>query len=203
MDDPRLLEQVSVLVANKKFEQAEKLLLQARSKAATDDDAEMTQFVLSELVELYCVMEPPNLAKAETFSIEREKVDGSARSKLQTAMLNYHSGRDPARAVTKLQEAVAKGRKENDNSTIYTALGLLGRALLDLNRTDEAVEILRQIERLILAKSSFVVGDETIFLEAASAKGIELPTVKRIASFLAPVCEDGEFKNRLKALAES
>jgi|SRR5208282_620014 len=202
MDLRTLSELVPVLIMEGKFEEAEVKLMEAYRKASEEHDAEaLGEHVLPMLVQLHCSSEPPNLAKAEAFSLERERVDPRAYTKLQTAMMLYHVRGDHSRAVAKLQEAIDQGKEENDDSTVYSSLSVLGQALLQLGRKSEAAHVLKEIEQLILAKKAVVVGDETLFLEGARAQGLEVPTIKRLASTLAPLCRDPEFETRLKALA--
>jgi len=202
MDLRTLSDLVPDLVMKGKFEEAEVELMEAYRKVSEEHDVKaLGEHVLPMLVQLYCSLEPPNLIKAEAFSREREEVDARAYSKLQTAIMFYYVAHDYPRAVAKLEEAVSRGKAENDDSTVYSSLSLLGQTLLQLDRKNEAIEVLKEIEQMILAKKSFVIGDETLFLESARARGIEVRTVKRLASILASVCRDPEFGDRLKALA--
>jgi len=200
MDPRELSELVSKLIRERNFRRAEELLLGARTAAAAEGDAQTTQLVLSELVELYCISEPRRLAEAEVLSGERERLTASAYSKLQTAMILHHGARDYARAVPKLEEAIARGKAEHDDGTIYTSLSLLGQACLELGHTEKALAVLAEFEKMVASKKSFVVGDETCFLEALRARRLESERVTRLASTLAPVCRDSAFKERLKAL---
>src|SRR5689334_15499826 len=114
MDSRALLEVVSKLIAGRNYHGAEKLLLEAQKQAEAEGDARTLHFVLSELIELYCISDPPLRAKAEVLSSERERVIPSAYSKLQTAMILYHGAHDYARAVPKLEAAIAQGKAERD-----------------------------------------------------------------------------------------
>jgi hypothetical protein len=192
-----------MLLANRHFDTAECLLLEARARAATDRDSEALQVILSELVELYCVMEPPRLDLAERCSLEREHLARTVSNVLQTAMLLCHAAHDYPRAKVKLEEAIDLGTKANDDGAVYSARALLGQALLELNRKTEAATILSQIEGMVLAKKSVVIGDETLFLEIAREKDIDPVAVRRVASLLAPNCPDPEFAKRLQKLASS
>ena len=120
---------------------------------------------------------------------------------LQTGMFQYYTAKDYQGAVAKLREAITKGKEEGDNRTVYSCLSLLGRALLELGRTNEAASVLGEIEQMLLDKKPFVVGDETAFLESARNRGLEVESVKRIAAALTPLCRDPEFTRRLKTLA--
>ncbi len=168
-----------------KFDEAEARLMEAYREASEGHDAEtLGEHVLPMLVQLHCSSEPPNLTKAEAFSCEREQVDPRAYTKLQTAMMLYHVAGDSSRAVAKLQEAIGQGRDENDDGTVYSSLSLLGQALLRPGRKVDAVPVPQDSEQLVLGKKPVVVGDEALFLEGARAQGLEVPTVKRLASML-------------------
>ena len=100
-----ILTLVSELVRKRDFQRAEEeALLEADKQANAEGDTQARQLILSELVELYSVMDKPQLAKAESFSRERERL-ASAYSKLQTAMVLHHGIHDFVRAVPKLEEA--------------------------------------------------------------------------------------------------
>jgi len=187
MDIRKLDDTVSVLVQEKQFAQAEALLLEARREAAEKADLDALDFVLSELAVLCGLMEPPNISRAEEFCLEREAARNTGYNKWQTAMTLYWSAHDCSRTVTKTREAVQKAMEEGDTGTAYSALSLLGLALLDLERTDEAGATLREIEDMVRQRKRIVVGDETLFLERANTRGLERPTIKSIASILAPV----------------
>ena len=196
-----VLEHVSEIIRKKDFEQAEEVLLEARTRAVVEGDIQTRALILSELVELYCIMDPPQLAKAEALSRERESLTGSAYSRLQTAMILHHGAHDFTRAVPKLEEAIAQGRTEQDEKTVYTALSLLGEASLELGRNEQAIRALGQLEQMVERKEKFVVGDETRFLEALHLRHVEPERVIRLASTLASVCRDRAFKERLQTLS--
>jgi hypothetical protein len=148
--DPRKLsDSISELIAAHNFYQAEQLILDAQTKADAQDDAETKHLVLSELIELYCIWDPPLWAKAAVLSAKREELVRSAYSKLQTAMILHNGIRDYQRAVKKLEEAIAAGKAERDDKTVYTSLSLLGESDLELRRAKEAVAVLDQIEEMV------------------------------------------------------
>ena len=201
MDSREILRTSSELVAQRRFREAEEFLVDPYQKAIDSGDIESKKFALSELIELYCITEPPNFARAEILSAERESLGPDAMSRLQTAMLFYYSIHDYGRAESKLREAIELGRTQNDQRTVYTSLALLGKTLLDEGRTSEAIRIFSEIERMVFSKQQFVVGDETQFLETLRARGLESERVTRLASSLAPICRDPAFKQRLEVLA--
>lgn len=203
LDVRDLIERASNLIRDKDFGSAEALLTEARQRATSVGDPQAQGLILSELIELYCLTEPARLREAERLALERENLMGDASSMLQTAMLFCHSLHDYSRTATKLRETIDKAAAEGDIRTAYTSLGLLGHALLQLDRKSEAVVVLKEIEQMVLANKAVVVGDETLFLEGARAQGLEVPTIKRLASTLAPLCRDPEFRGRLKALANN
>jgi len=203
MDSRILIERLSNLIAQKNFQGAEELLLEKRKKASAANDAQLMGVVLSELIELYSLLDPPLWSKAEALSIERERLAPSAYSRLQTAMILHHGARDYIRAVPKLEEAISQGKAECDDKTLYTALSLLGQASLGLGNKARAIVVLNQLEQLVAKKASFVVGDETPFLESMVTRGLEIGRVKRLASTLAKACRDPDFKERLNSLASA
>jgi len=136
--------------------------------------------------------------------VEREQSVGTGYAKLQYAMTLYWSMNDPSRTIAKAQEAVAKGREERDDKTVYQSLGLLGLALLDLHQHDQARTVLDDIGAMVAARLRIVVGDETLFLERLHTRTEDQnvkATIRQIAQQLAPVCRDAEFSARLKTLA--
>ena len=191
----------SNLIKDREFDRAEQLLLQARNKAIEARDIVIQQRALLELIELYCIMEPPRPDRAEELSLAREKIDRSGQSMLQTAMVFYYSLHDASRTSAKLREAIKQGKAEEDDSTIYSSLSLLGLALLDLDQAEEAAKVLREIKGMVEEKKSFIVGDETAFLKRAQSRGLELEQVRTIASLLIPICHNPIFLNRLKELS--
>jgi hypothetical protein len=201
MDFKTVLEQVSEIIRKKHFNQAEEVLLEANNRAVVEGDVQTRMLILSELVELYCIMDTPQLAKAEALSREREGLAGSAYSRLQTAMILHHGAHDFTRAVPKLEEAIAQGRTEQDEKTVYTALSLLGEASLELGRNGQAIRALDELEQMVERKGKFVVGDETRFLEALYLRHVEPERVTRLASTLASACRDRAFKERLQTLS--
>jgi hypothetical protein len=202
MDIRNVVETVSERIRKKQFTEATALLMETLAAASASGDSSAEEIVLSELVELSCFMEPPNLNKAAEFSDRRERLLGDAFGKLLTAQFLYHNAKEPARAIAKLREAIQLGRVENDEKTVYTSLALLGKCLLAQGNTSEAVAIVGEIERMATAKERFVVGDETWFLEDLDARGLERERIARLARTLAPVCRDPAFKQRLEALAK-
>lgn len=201
MDIRELNEAASALIQRKKFAEAEALLLGARREAVEKVDLDTVDFVLSELTALCCQMEPTDITRAAEFCLEREAARNTGYNKWQTAMMLYWSAHNYSQTVTKAREAVQKATEEGDTKTTYSALSLLGLALLELDRTDEASAILGKIEDMVRQRKSLVVGDETLFLERANARGLERPTIRRIANTLAPVCRDATFASRLQALS--
>lgn len=201
LDIRELDKTVSALIQRKQFAEAEALLVEARREAVEDVDLDTVDYVLSELTELCCVMEPPDITRAAEFCLEREAVRNTSYNKWRTAMMFYWSAHDYSQTVAKAREAVQKAMDEGDTKTAYSALSLLGLALLELDRTDEATATLGKIEDMVRQRKSLVVGDETLFLERANARGLERTTIRRIAKVLAPVCRDATFAGRLQALS--
>jgi tetratricopeptide (TPR) repeat protein len=201
MDIRSLSEEFPDLIIAKKFKEAETRLLEAYSEASERNDERALELTLPLLVHFYCRLEPPDLTRAEAFSAERERLRATAYNRLQTAVMLYYVAHDYDRAASKLREAIYKGREENDFGTIYSSLSLLGLAYLELQQVTDAVDVLKDLERLVLEGRHFVAGDETLFLEKMRSKELELPSVRRVASAVAPYCRDHEYADRLDALS--
>jgi len=122
-------------------------------------------------------------------------------SKLQTSLLLLYGLRQHEKAAAKLRQAIAQGQQEGDDRTVYTSLSLLGLGSLNSGRIDDALSVLEEIEGMITNRRSFVVGDETNFLEALEAQKLEVDRVRKLSSILAQVCRDPAFKIRLSRLA--
>ncbi len=198
MDANTLPDLVTKLIGEKKLEEAEKLLLEMRERAEAKKDTQLLDDVLEELIGLCWVSQPPMWAKAEQLSLEREAFNPSASNILQTAMILHLGAKDYLRAVPKLEQAAAQGKFEQDDRATYTALARLGEALLQLGQPDKAVAILGDLEEMVEKKKRFTVGDETCFLEALKARGLEIGRVAHLASTLAAVCRDPAFSARLR-----
>jgi hypothetical protein len=198
-----LEKQTHDLIVDGKAQEAEAALLRAKVDAIDQGDPEQLLLILDLLVRVSTVPEHRELEKADRVSLEREGLAPSAYSKLQTAMLRYWAAHDPPRAIEKAREAITEGRQEQDDSTVYSALSLLGLALIDIGEVSSASAIIPQIEQMLDEHRRFVVGDETCFLEAAKSQGLEVVAISRIAARLEPVCRDPEFAERLRALTKS
>src|SRR5215470_8976076 len=106
MEARAIADLVSKLIAKGDLRGAERALLEARTQAETEKDTKALEYVLSELIELYGMFDPPLWAKAEELSEERERLIPSAYSNLQTAMIFHHGVQDYRRAIPKLEEAI-------------------------------------------------------------------------------------------------
>ena len=205
MDFLHLDERIMQLIDNEKFDVAEDELHQANLQASSAADHDALAHVLSLLVTLHRGKQPPDLTKAESYCLERERIIGTGYAKLQYAMTLYWAMDDSTRTVTKAREAIVASRQEGDDKTAYQSFGLLGLALLDLHQNDEAIRILDEIQRMVAGRVRIVVGDETLFLERlrAQTKDVKtITTIRGIAKTLSPVCRDPQFSARLQRLAE-
>jgi hypothetical protein len=68
MEIRNVVEAVSERVRKKQFKEANALLMEALAEASASRDGSAEEIVLSELVELSCLTEPPNLDKAKELS---------------------------------------------------------------------------------------------------------------------------------------
>jgi hypothetical protein len=195
--------EATALVAACQFQQAEAVLQRLRQRESVPSNVDL---VLLELTQLYCLMEPPDFSKAETYSLERERVTRTAWSKYATAMMYYWSMVDVSRTLEKSSQAIEQAQKDRDDSTLYSALALKGLALLDNGHLNEAISILDEMAAMVRQSSNIVVGDETLFLERLS-KFSELPElrqrIRELAEMLSALCRDPSFTARLEALAKT
>ena len=206
MDLLKLDERITELIVAEKFDEAEAELHQAKLQASNAADHQALDRVLSLLVTLSTVKQPPDLSKAEAYCLERERAIGTGYVKAQYAMTLYWAMDDAARTVTKAREAIAASRHEDDDKTVYQTFGLLGLALLDLHHDDECIRLLDEIHKMVAERRRIVVGDETLFLERLRVRTKDIKTIatiQEIAKTLSAVCRDAEFTARLKKLARA
>jgi len=189
------------LVLSNQYQKAKEILVDEYESVKKAGDKKSVDAVLGLLVFVCGASDPPCLTEGRDFCILREANIGTAYNALQTALFEYYGTGNYANSLQKLQEARDKGEREGDSRTTYSALGHLGRAYLEIGKKNEAAEVIRAMEQSLSNREAFVVGDETVFLEAARDKGLELEAVKRLASRLAPLCHDPTFKRRLENLA--
>lgn len=196
-----LVRSVSELISEERYSEAEQLLLGAKGKATAESDVPEQDLIISELIALYCISEPKQLRKAEELALERETLRDDPASRLQTAMLLYHSIHSYERTVCKAQEAINLGKIQDDYSVVYSSLSLLGQSLLKLGRAPEALTAFGEMEAIVAAERRFVIGDEISFLEALREQHLEDDRVATLASALAPKCRNNVFRKRLEDLA--
>lgn len=194
--DKRLM----MLVHRGEYVEALAMLHDARTEAESSGDTHSLGLVVDQFVWFYSLKQPPDFEKVEEYSRELEKLILTGYSKLQTAMRRYWSMRDPMKAFLKAEEAIAAAQQEGDTRTEYQALGLIGLVLLDLKKPREAEKVLQRIEQMVAERGSFVIGDETLFLERLAENGLHRHRVQELARTLEPFCRDPEFRARLAKL---
>jgi tetratricopeptide (TPR) repeat protein len=197
-----LADLIPILLVERKFEDADARLQEARTRAVEAHDSEALELVLSMLVQLYCAVQPPDPQRAERYSREREEVHPSAYNNLQTSMVLYYVARDYERAAAEIQHAIELAQDQHDDAVRYSALSLLGQTLLKLNDTAQAADLLPRIQDMILTGTPLPITDVTTFLEDASAQGIEPSAVRAIANLSLARCRDEEMIARLRALVQ-
>lgn len=201
MDKFQLSETIAEMLIAKHHAEAEQILLREYAAAKRSGDRHMLDAVLGLLAQLYVSSRPSNLIRGREVCAEREVNLASAYNMLQTGLFLYYAAEDPTAAAAKLLDAVAKAKEEGQDPTLYSSLSLLGCSLLDLGRVNEAAELLKEIERMVLEKRRFAPGDETTFLEKAFEENVEVDTVRKIATLVSPLCREAPFERRLIALA--
>ena len=205
MDFLKLYEQIMEMTDGANFDAAEAELLRTKDEASNGADSDALDHVFSLLVTVQRSKQPPDLAKAESYCLERERVIGTGYAKGQYAMALYWAMDDPARTVAKAREAIIASKREGDDKSAYQALGLLGLALLDTHQDEQALAVLDAIQVMVSRRPRIVVGDETSFLERLRTRVKEMKTIaiiRDLARTLWLVCRDQEFKARLQKLTE-
>jgi uncharacterized protein HemY len=201
--DQNLDEMIDNLITENRHDKAIEILMREYEAAKSRADARALDSILGHLVFAYASRNPPDTAQARRFCAEREENITSSYNILQTGMYLYYAAEDYQGAAAKLREAITRGKQEGDNRSAHSSLSILGLALLQLGRTAEAADVLRELEQMLTDKKPFVAGDETAFLESARGRGLEVESVKRIAAALVPLCRDPECARRLRELAEN
>jgi hypothetical protein len=185
------------------FAQAERLLLQVKRRALREgDDATLTA-CLRLLMHTYAAQRPVDVVKAEAAADEWERAEPTPYVRLQGALLRFWACDDAAGALAKADLAIESGYATGDESTAYSGLALSGLAALSIGATPKVAEVLQRIASHVAAGRPHVVGDETLLLERAAQAGIETGLVRSLAGTLAPRARDGEYRDRLRALADS
>jgi hypothetical protein len=100
--------EATALVAARQFQQAEAVLQRLRQRESVPSHVDL---IMLELTNLYCLMEPPDFAKAEAPSLERERVSRTACSKYATAMMYHSSMVNVPRTLAKVSEAIDQAQK--------------------------------------------------------------------------------------------
>jgi tetratricopeptide (TPR) repeat protein len=190
------------LRAARKHSEALELLRILESQGENNPDPTFQEEVLTRFVWFYSLETPPDFEKVEVYSLERERLNPNGYNKLQTAFSYYWTIRDSERTAVKAREAIRQTKAEGDTRSTYQGLGILGLALLDLERNEEALAVFEEIRQMVIDRENVVVGDETLFFEQLRAKGIEPESLMQISKILASVCRDKEFAHRLRVLSE-
>ena len=183
------------------YREVETELLARYEQAKRGADFITLSQTLGLLAKFYSLPFVEDLNKAETYYEEREQFFPGPETLLDFAMFLFYVKRNSSRALAKTQEVLAAAYELGDSSRAYTALSLKGRALLELGRSHEALDVLDELERMVAAKKSFVVGDETSFLECLRERALASNRVSLLASKLAPICRDPAFRERLLVLS--
>lgn len=131
------------------FDQAIQNIDNLRQSVQETNDKFMIDRWLADLMHLSALREPPDDIAAESYAAERERIDPTAYTVLQTAMLFYWSIRNPLRTIPKAREALQKAKNERDTSTEYQCLALLGLAALDTGNLTLAEDSLNGIEQMV------------------------------------------------------
>ncbi len=184
----------------KHLPEAEAFLLQCYSELKESKQKEDLDYVVSCLTQFYSMPEVEDRGKAERFSLEREEISPGTYAKLQTAAFYFYIKRDFSKTIDKINEMRNISGLQNQPS-YYSGLGLKGQALLDLNRIEEASQVLDEMHAMIQPSDARLpYGDEINFLVSA----ISIPALKAkcrsILVLIIPRIRSQEYVEKAKKL---
>lgn len=199
-DDVEFENGFSQLIGSGKYDEAEQFLLTAYSEFKAANNRNDLDFVIGHLAHFYSFPESEDLAKAEHYCLEREVLSPGTHPKLQTAWFYFYTTCNFPETIKKVDEIAALKDADGIND-YYSALAVKGHALLNLDRTEEAADVLRELLMMIKTNPPrFPFGDEMNFLEAAKPQQSLAPLVREILTFILPNMRSQQYVKRGKAL---
>ncbi|HEY6252425.1 MAG TPA: hypothetical protein VI685_20920 [Candidatus Angelobacter sp.] len=203
VDVEELEKEMTGLIGDGNYKEAERCLLSAYAELKACDNKIDLDFVLGQLAFFYSLPRAKDLAKAEAYFLEREKLSPGTHAKLQTAWFYFYSASNFAKTIEKVDE-IGVLKAASSSGDYYSALAVKGHALLILGKVTEADQVLQEL--LMLIKSyppKFPFGDEMNFLEAAAHQVLLTSIVREILNLILPNIKSPEHAKRGEALLES
>jgi hypothetical protein len=188
------------LTKAKQLNEAETFLLRCYEELKLTDQTEDLEYVIGALAHFYSMPETEDRGRAERFFLEREGLSGDLHSKLETATFYFYVLRDFSKTVEKVKEmGVVHGA--HSSPSYYSALSLMGQALLELNRIEEADRILKEMYVMVQSDETHLpYGDEINFLEHASLHPALASKCRLVAVDILPRIRSKEYAKRAQRL---
>jgi hypothetical protein len=184
------------------YDQAEQFLLKQYEEIKTAGERTALRHILHALAMFYRLPFKMSLSQAAVYYRELEVAFPGRETDLELASFYFHKVKDFAKTVDRIQ---SMGRFEDQDDKdvrfYYTALTLKGRALLQLNRQDEAATVLQELARIVASSPKQVpYGDEFNFLNEMTQKRLEPELCKQLAKVVVARIKDQEFKSKFLAM---
>jgi hypothetical protein len=191
---------VHELIKGNRLPEAEALLLKSYEELKETKHVEDLDYVIGSLAQFYSMPEAEDRSKAEQFFLEREDLSPEAHAKLQTATFYFYVLRDFSKTIEKVNEIGIRPAPRASPS-YYSGLALKGQALIELNRIEEAAQVLDEMQTLIQPSDApLPYGDEINFLERAiSDPALEAKSRTVLVSII-PRMRSQEYREKAKQL---
>ena len=194
---------VHELICSDRLREAETLLLNSYRQLQESKQVEDLNFVISSLAQFYSMPEVEDCSKAEQFFLEREELSPEASAKLQTATFYFYVLRDFAKTIQKVNE-IGVLPAPRASPSYCSELVLKGQALLELNRIEEAAQVLDEMQVLIEPTDARpLYGDEINFLERAISHPALEAKSRTLLVGIVPRIRSREYAERSKQLIDS
>jgi hypothetical protein len=189
-------------IQNKEYDEAERFILERYAQVKASGSATELRHILDQAGMFYQLPFKRDLSMSERYYHEMEMGFPGWETDLRHASFYFYGLRDFAKTIDKVTAMAA--RKDTDKEPVqflYSALTLKGLALFYLNRFEEAIGVVRELERIISTTPNQVpYGDEFNFLSAMVQGNIEPRLCKKLAATVVTRVRDQEFKAKFLAL---
>jgi len=197
--------QVMAYMQKGEYDNAERFLITQHLQLRAGEKSTALRHILNELAMFYRLPYKRNFTQSEVYYREMETVFPDWETDLRLANFYFYSLRDFSRVVAQVD--AMSGRKDQNKESLqfyYSALTLKGVALLYLNRNQESVMVLRELEWLISSSPSQIpYGDELNFLNELAKRKLESTLCRKLATVIVSKVRDQEFKDKFMALLET
>jgi hypothetical protein len=196
--------QMQTYIRDKKYDDAERFMLERYAQVKANGTPTELRDILDQAAMFYRLPFKRNLAMAEHYYHEMEAIFPGWETDLRVTSFYFYRLRDFAKTIDRVTAMAA--RKDSDKEPVqflYSALSLKGLALIYLNRFEEAVLVLRELDRIISSTPNQVpYGDEFNFLSAMMDANIDPKGCKDLAAVIVNRVRDKEFKDKYRAILD-